>query len=69
LFKWQVIPSKQITPAEALAYVVFLQQIVALHSNPVAPPDLCRAAILCAKKECHEWAVLLAIVLTGLFVA
>jgi hypothetical protein len=28
LFKWQVIPTKQITPAAALAYVVFLQQIV-----------------------------------------
>jgi hypothetical protein len=31
LFKWQVIPTKQITPAAAWAYVVFLQQIVALR--------------------------------------
>jgi hypothetical protein len=29
LFKWQVIPSKQITPVGALACVVFLQQTVA----------------------------------------
>jgi hypothetical protein len=29
LFKWQVIPTKQITPVRPKAYVVFLQQIVA----------------------------------------
>jgi hypothetical protein len=29
LFKWQVIPSKQITPANQCACVVFLPQIVA----------------------------------------
>jgi hypothetical protein len=28
LFKWQVIPTKQITPVRPKAYVVFLQQIV-----------------------------------------
>jgi hypothetical protein len=33
LFKWQVIPSKQITPAMATACVVFLQQIVALQET------------------------------------
>jgi hypothetical protein len=33
LFKWQVIPTKQITPAGAWAYVVFLQQIVSLPTN------------------------------------
>jgi hypothetical protein len=37
LFKWQVIPTKQITPAGALAYVVFLQQIVALPTNLHVP--------------------------------
>lgn len=30
LFKWQVIPSKQITPFAPSSYVVFLQHIVAL---------------------------------------
>src|SRR6476660_3555134 len=30
LFKWQVIPSKQITPATSSSHVVFLQHIVAL---------------------------------------
>src|SRR6476646_189868 len=30
LFKWQVIPSKQITPFASSSYVVFLQHIVAL---------------------------------------
>lgn len=31
LFKWQVIPSKQITPAKTPVYVVFLQQTVAMR--------------------------------------
>src|ERR1051326_3779207 len=30
LFKWQVIPSKQITPKRGSAYVVFLQQTVSV---------------------------------------
>jgi hypothetical protein len=51
LFKWQVIPSKQITPAEALACVVFLQQIVALHSNPVTPPDFVQGCGFVCKKR------------------
>jgi hypothetical protein len=33
LFKWQVILSKQITPANPWIGVVFLPQIVALPSN------------------------------------
>jgi hypothetical protein len=37
LFKWQVIPTKQITPAGAWAYVVFLQQIVALPNKQLLP--------------------------------
>jgi hypothetical protein len=37
LFKWQVIPTKQITPAAAWAYVVFLQQIVALPTKAPLP--------------------------------
>jgi hypothetical protein len=39
LFKWQVIPTKQITPATALLCVVFLQQIVALPNNPSLPKN------------------------------
>jgi hypothetical protein len=37
LFKWQVIPSKQITPAEIWNSVVFLQQTVALPNNATFP--------------------------------
>ena len=33
LFKWQVIPTKQITPGETHSSVVFLQQSVALPNN------------------------------------
>ena len=49
LFKWQVIPTKQITPAAAWAYVVFLQQIVALHVSymcPIASQMVTKAELL-----------------------
>jgi hypothetical protein len=39
LFKWQVIPSKQITLLRAALYVVFLQQIVVIKATTYLLPD------------------------------